>query len=96
MFKRLEVSWVNSALAYSPPVMAPYMVIRWSFPARESTSTLMALEWLSISAGCTGAVAKVLCDPKLWMVHACLALLGGTFQVRQLFCWSCSCGAYLG
>lgn len=29
------------------------------------------------------AVARALCDPKLWMVHACLALLGGTFQVRR-------------
>lgn len=32
-------------------------------------------------AGCTERVAEVLCDPKLWMVHACLALLGGSFQV---------------
>lgn len=29
------------------------------------------------------AVARALCDPKLWMVHACLALLGGSFQVRR-------------
>lgn len=44
----------------------------------------MTLERLSFTAGRTGTLAKVLCDPKLWMVHACLALLGGTFQVRQL------------
>ncbi|CAM9143892.1 unnamed protein product [Scytosiphon promiscuus] len=36
------------------------------------------------SGGCTGDVAKVLCDPKLWMAHACLALLGGSFQGLQV------------
>lgn len=36
------------------------------------------------SAGEPERVAKVLCDPRLWMVHACLALLGGSFQVKGL------------
>lgn len=69
-------------------VMAPLIAICLSLPTREPTSTLMTLERSSFPAGCTGALAEVLCDPKLWMVHACLALLGGAFPVRQLLCWS--------
>lgn len=65
-------------------VMAPSTSIRQPLPTRKSTSTLMTLDRVSFPAGCTGTLAKVLCDSKLWMVHACLALLGGAFLVRQL------------
>ncbi|CAN0181713.1 unnamed protein product [Pylaiella littoralis] len=62
----------------------------WSAPLadclREACSDLpavtKALEEAGLQEsreGCTGTLAKVLCDSKLWMVHACLALLGGAF-----------------
>ncbi|CAN0118223.1 unnamed protein product, partial [Ectocarpus sp. 12 AP-2014] len=63
----------------------------WSPPLadclREACSNLplmtKALEGAGaceIEGGEPERVAEVLCDPRLWMVHACLALLGGSFQ----------------
>ncbi|CAM9280265.1 unnamed protein product, partial [Ectocarpus sp. 13 AM-2016] len=63
----------------------------WSPPLadclREACSNLplmtKALEGAGaceIKGGGPERVAEVLCDPRLWMVHACLALLGGSFQ----------------
>eukprot|EP00752_Nemacystus_decipiens_P002251 g2132.t2 len=63
----------------------------WSVPLadclREACANLPAVTKALEEAGseerekgCTEKVAEILCDPKLWMVHACLALLGGNFQ----------------
>lgn len=49
-----------------------------------NVSALASYQLLLVLVGCTVAVANALCDPKLWMVHACLALLGGSFQVRRV------------
>lgn len=43
--------------------------------------TLLLLFMCNAVTGEEKAVAMALCDPALWMVHASLALLGGSFQV---------------